>query len=137
LYASSGDLEQANKMIDDQPGSAYQFAAGDTSPTAVIDLGRERVLSRISAIYAAQPGSVDFYVLSNLPIDKPADASAADQSAIQQIANVAQSTGLPGSIKLSEAAFARLKAVGSDGRQQVRPRSDHKLDGMSERRSPL
>ncbi len=113
LYASSGDLEQANKMIDDQPGSAYRFAAGDTAPTAVIDLGRERVLSRISAIYAAQPGSVDFYVLSNLPIDKPADASAADQSAIQQIANVAQSTGLPGSIKLSEAAFARLKAVGS------------------------
>lgn len=113
LYASSGDLEQANKMIDDQPNSAYRFAADDMAPTAVIDLGRERVLSRISAIYAAQPGSVDFYVLSNLPGEKPADVGAGDQPAIRQISNVPQTAGLPGSIKLSEAAFARLKAVGS------------------------
>ena len=68
LYASSGDLKQVNKMIDDQPGTAYQFAAGDSEPTVVIDLGRERTLSRISAIYAAQPGSVDFYVLNRLPV---------------------------------------------------------------------
>ncbi len=113
LYASSGDLEQANKMIDDQPGSVYRFAPDDTAPTAVIDLGRERVLSRISAIYAAQPGSVDFYVLSNLPVDKPANTGATDGSAMQQIANVTQTADLLGSIKLSEAAFSRLKAVGS------------------------
>ena len=113
LYASSGDLKQANQMIDDQPGSAYRFAAGDTAPTAVIDLGRERTLSRISAIYAAQPGSVDFYVLSSLPVDEPSDAGATDRPAIQQIANAAQTADLPGSIKLSETAFARLKAVGS------------------------
>ena len=91
LYASSGDLKQANKMIDDQPGSAYEFARGDANPTAVIDLGRERSLTRISAIYANQPGSVDFYVLDRLPVE----SAAADQSAIQQIADVPQTANLP------------------------------------------
>ncbi len=112
LYASSGNLKQVNKMIDDQPDSAYQFAANDTAPTAVIDLGRERNLSRISAVYATQPGSVDFYVLSSLPVDNPLEG-ATDQPAIQRIANVAQTADLPGSIKLSETDFARLKPVGS------------------------
>lgn len=109
LYASSGDLKQANKMIDDQPGSTYQFAAGDATPTAVIDLGRERSLSRISAIYANQPGTVDFYVFDKLPVE-PIDPN---QSAVQQIANVPQTADLPSTLKLSDKAFAGLKSVGS------------------------
>ncbi len=67
LYVSSGDVNQVNYMIDDQPATAYQFANDDAAPTAVIDLGRERNLSRLAAIYASQPGSVDFYVLRRLP----------------------------------------------------------------------
>src|SRR6266850_2977950 len=51
LYVSSGDVNQVNYMIDDQPATAYQFANDDAAPTAVIDLGRERNLSRLSAIY--------------------------------------------------------------------------------------
>jgi hypothetical protein len=108
LYASSGDLKQANKMIDDQPGSIYQFAANDATPTAVIDLGRERALSRISAIYADQAGSMDFYVLDKIPVE-----AAGDQSAVQQIANSSQSGDLPGTLKLSEKTLAGMKAVGS------------------------
>ena len=68
LYVSSGDAEQANNMIDDQPATSYEFASGDPAPTAVIDLGRERNLTRFSAIYAAQPGSFEFYVLPSLPL---------------------------------------------------------------------
>ncbi len=113
LYASSGDLKQVNKMIDDQPGTAYQFAPGDTEPTAVIDLGRERTLSRISAIYTAQPGSVDFYVMNSLPVAQSNETADINQSAIQKISNVAQTADLPGSLKLSEKNFAGLKAVGS------------------------
>lgn len=109
LYASSGDLKQANKMIDNQPGSVYQFAAGDQTPTAVIDLGRERSLTRISAIYANQPGSVDFYVLDKLPMG----SGDADQPAVQQIANVGQGAELPGTLKLSDQTLADLKSVGS------------------------
>jgi hypothetical protein len=113
LYASSGDVKQVNKMIDDQPATAYQFAAGDREPTVVIDLGRQRTLSRISAVYAAQPGSVDFYVLNSLPLAQPNETADANQSAMQKISNVAQAADLPGSLKLSDKNLAGLKAVGS------------------------
>lgn len=107
LYVSSGDAEQANNMIDDQPATSYKFANGDAAPTAVIDLGRERSLTRLSAIYAAQPGSFDFYVLSNLPLG---DSAVSD---VQPVANVGSTADLPASLKISEKTFAGLKPVGS------------------------
>lgn len=112
LYVSSGDVTQVNSMIDDQPATAYQFANDDAAPTAVIDLGRERNLSRLSAIYASQPGSVDFYVLRNLPVATSGESSP-NKSSVQQIANVGQGADLPASLKISEEAFAGLKPVGS------------------------
>ena len=114
LYVSSGDLKQVNNMIDDQPATAYQFAAGDTAPTAVIDLGRERTLQRISAVYAPQSGSIDFYVLDTLPVARPNEtAAAADRSTLQKISNTGQSADLPGSLKISDKEFAAMKSVGS------------------------
>ena len=107
LYVSSGDAEQANNMIDDQPATSYEFASGDPAPTAVIDLGRERTLTRLSAIYAAQPGSFEFYVLPSLPLG---DGTASD---VQQVANVGSAADLPTSLTISEKTFAELKPVGS------------------------
>jgi hypothetical protein len=107
LYTSSGDLKKVNQMIDDQPGTAYQFAAGDSSPTAVIDLGRERTITRISAIHAAQPGSVDFYVLNQLP------NTPENKSTVAKISNVTQAADLPKSLKISDQTLAGLKPVGS------------------------
>lgn len=107
LYVSSGDAEQANNMIDDQPATSYKFASGDAAPTAVIDLGRERALTRLSAVYAAQPGSVDFYVLPALPL---AENTTSD---VRQVANVGAEADLPASLKISEKTFAGLKPVGS------------------------
>ena len=107
LYVSSGDAEQANNMIDDQPATSYKFARGDSAPTAVIDLGRERTLTRLSAVYTAQPGSFDFYVLPSLPLG---DNTASD---VQQVANVGAVADLPASLKISEKTFAGLKPVGS------------------------
>lgn len=113
LYVSSGDVTQANNMIDDQPATAYKFAIGDAAPTAVIDLGRERNLSRLSAIYASQPGGVDFYVLRSLPMGTPNESAQSDETSVQQVANVSQAADLPASLKISEKAFAGLKPVGS------------------------
>jgi hypothetical protein len=118
LYVSSGDAEQANNMIDDQPATSYKFARGDAAPTAVIDLGRERTLTRLSAVYAAQPGSVDFYVLPALPLGE------STTSDVRQVANVGTDMDLPASLKISEKTFAGLKPVGSvvstgDGRAAV------------------
>ena len=68
LYVSSGaDLKQANNMIDDQTATSYGFSAQDNSPTAVIDLGKPCTMKRLSAIYSAHPGTVDFYVMQSLP----------------------------------------------------------------------
>ncbi len=107
LYVSSGDAAQANNMIDDQPATSYKFAAGDAAPTAVIDLGKERSLTRLSAIYAAQPGNVEFYVLPSLPLE---DSGSSD---VQQVANVGSGEQLPASLKITEKTFAKLKPVGS------------------------
>ena len=68
LYVSSGaDLKRANNMIDDQTATSYGFSAQDNSPTAVIDLGKSFTVKRLSAIYLAQSGTVDFYVMQSLP----------------------------------------------------------------------
>jgi hypothetical protein len=113
LYVSSGDVTQVNNMIDDQPATAYKFARGDAAPTAVIDLGRERDLSRLSATYAAQPGSIDFYVLRTLPVGTPNENIQSADASVRQVANVGQAADLPASLKISEKAFAGLKPVGS------------------------
>jgi hypothetical protein len=108
LYASSGDIKQLNYIIDDQPATTYRFASGDAEPTAVIDLGRERNLSRLSAMYASQPGSVDFYVLRELPTEK-----SGEEPNVQQVANIGPEANLPASLTISEQAFRELKPVGS------------------------
>jgi hypothetical protein len=113
LYVSSGDPKTVNNMIDDQPATAYQFASGDTAPTAVIDLGRERTLSRISAVYSAQPGSVDFYVLNNLPVGEPNETAGSNDSDVQKISNNGQTADLPKSLKINEKDFTEMKSVGS------------------------
>ncbi len=68
LYVTSGDdIEKANNMIDDQPATSYSFAASDSAPAAVIDLGKPTTLRRISATYSSCPGAISFYVLQSLP----------------------------------------------------------------------
>jgi hypothetical protein len=96
LYVSSGsDVRQANNMIDDQTGTAYDFASEDKTPTAVIDLGKDSTLRRVSALYAPRAGKMDFYVLKSLPGVAQSSASA------------------PSTVRLEDSAFTNMKAVGS------------------------
>jgi len=94
LYVSSGnDLTLANSMIDDQVATSFGFSVEDKSPTAVIDLGKVCTVRRLSAVYSARPGSIDFYVMQSLPgVDR-------DNSA--------------GTVKLDSNTLANLKRVGS------------------------
>jgi hypothetical protein len=101
LYVSSGnDLKLANSMIDDQVATSFGFSVEDKSPTAVIDLGKVCTVRRLSAVYSARPGSIDFYVMQSLPgTDRDNSAST---------------------VKLDSNALAGLKRVGSvidDGTQ--------------------
>jgi hypothetical protein len=101
LYVSSGnDLTLANSMIDDQVATSFGFSVDDKSPTAVIDLGKVCTVRRLSAIYSARPGSIDFYVMKSLP------GTERDNSA--------------NTVKLDNDALGSLKRVGSaidDGTQ--------------------
>ena len=101
LYVSSGnDLQLANNMIDDQAATSFGFAPGDNSPMTIIDLGKVATIQRLSAIYAPRATAIDFYVLQSLPGVDGGNS--------------------PGSLKLDEKAFGKLKAVGSvidDGTQ--------------------
>src|SRR5436189_445825 len=92
LYVSSGtDLTLASRMIDDQVTTSFGFSAEDQSPTAVIDLGKVYTVRRLSAIYSAHPGSMDFYVMQSLP--------GPDRD------------GLASTVKLGSDALASLKPV--------------------------
>lgn len=101
LYVSSGDeLKFANQMIDDQAATSFGFSVQDNSPVAVIDLGKVSTVRRLSAIYSARAGALDFYLLQSLP------GVEGEES--------------PSSLKLDDSTFAKLKPVGSaidDGTQ--------------------
>jgi len=96
LYVSSGaDLQQANNMIDNQPGTTYSFSADDAAPTAVIDLGKDTTVRRVSATYSQREARVDFYVLQTLP------GTQADHAVA------------PKTLRLTDNIFAGLRPVGS------------------------
>jgi len=101
LYVSSGsDLKLANNMIDDQAATSFGFSTEDNSPVAIVDLGKVSTMRRLSAIYSARAGAIDFYVLQSLSGIGASEAS--------------------NSLKVDAATFAKLKPVGSaidDGTQ--------------------
>jgi hypothetical protein len=120
LYVSSGaDTKDANKMIDSQPGTNFTFAGDDASPITVIDLGKETKLRRLSATYSPRKGNVDFYVLKSLPVAAHSENDQLNAAALQKGAPAGQTpaataaTELAQNVKLSDAAFASLKPVGS------------------------
>jgi hypothetical protein len=120
LYVSSGaEAKDANKMIDGQPATSFTFAGEDASPIAIIDLGKETKLRRLSAIYSPRKGNVDFYVLKSLPIAAQSEGDQLNAAALQKGAPAGQTpaataaTELVQNVKLTDAAVANLKPVGS------------------------
>ncbi|MGI9087695.1 MAG: hypothetical protein ACR2HH_08170 [Chthoniobacterales bacterium] len=108
LYVSSGaEVKQANNMIDDQLATRYAFAPEDAVPTAVIDLGKNCSLRRVSAVYAPRAGHMDFYVLQSLPAQGVANAPADNKVPAPTPENA------PASLEMSDETFANMKAVGS------------------------
>jgi hypothetical protein len=95
FYVSSGaNLKDANKMIDGQSSTSYAFSSDDRTPAVIIDLGKTTFISRISAIYSAQEGMIDFYVLQNLP-------------------GLTNRAAAPQSLRLNGNALNELRPVGS------------------------
>ena len=67
VWVSSGSKELANRMIDDDPTTAFDFAPNDPHPTAIIELSTDERLRRISAVYETHRGRLDIYLLNERP----------------------------------------------------------------------
>ena len=67
LYVSSESDFAPNNMIDNEPASAYSFAANDATPAVIVDLGKTATLRQITALYSKAHVGVDFFVLQSLP----------------------------------------------------------------------
>lgn len=94
LYVSSGDdLNNANSMIDSQPATSFAFASTDSTPVAIIDLGKVVPVRRISALFSKRQGTMHFYVLQSLPgSDEAPKALHLDENtlaALQPVGSVA------------------------------------------------
>ena len=120
LYVSSGaDTRDANKMIDSQPATSFTFAGDDANPIAIIDLGKETTLRRLSALYSPRKGNVEFYVLKSLPVATQNESDQLNAAALQKGAPAGQTpaataaTELVQNVKLTDAALSNLKPVGS------------------------
>jgi hypothetical protein len=66
VYVSSGLQETARRMIDDDTITAFQFAASDPHPTAIVELAETERIHRVSALYKMLPGRLDVYLLREL-----------------------------------------------------------------------
>lgn len=66
VFVSSGSRETAERMIDDNPATAFRFAAGDAHPTAVIRLGAHQQLSRLAVRSGQRAVRLDVYLTDKL-----------------------------------------------------------------------
>lgn len=80
VYVSSGSLQAAQRMIDDDNQTHFRFDAADRQPTVVLELADKQRLHRVTARYEAMRGSLDVYLLNKLPTDA-AELSGANPTA--------------------------------------------------------
>jgi len=66
VYISSGPKEFANRMIDDDVITAFEFAPADPHPTVVVELADRERLHRVSAVYKMAKGRLDVFLLQDL-----------------------------------------------------------------------
>jgi len=80
VYISSGPREFANRMIDDDVITAFEFAQADPNPTVIVELADRERLHRVSAVYKMAKGRLDVFLLENLGTN-PGDLSGAKPAA--------------------------------------------------------
>ena len=66
VYISSGPRELANRMIDDDVITAFEFAPADPHPTVIVELADRERLHRVSAVYKMAKGRLDVFLLQDL-----------------------------------------------------------------------
>jgi hypothetical protein len=87
VYVSSGASAASSRMIDDDPATTYAFAPTDRHPTAILELGGEERVHRISALHKMGAARLYVYLLNELP------ANRGDLSGAKLIASIGNDEG--------------------------------------------
>ena len=91
-HVSSGDLVNANSMIDDDVLTFYNFAGDARESVLVVDIDKQSDVDRISLLLDAGRGKMDFYFLDELPqtsVSKPT-AATGDPTVSPEISSAPQ-----------------------------------------------
>ncbi len=60
-----GDLDEAQAIIAGNVDNHFAFESTDPAPAVVVDLGARRRINRLSCVYVAPAGRLDFYLIDN------------------------------------------------------------------------
>ena len=83
-----GDLDRAQSMIDGNAESSYAFDSTDPAPSVVVDLGAQRKLNRLSCVFEAPAGRLDFYLVDNpYRSEQRAMVGYVDSPTVQPVSN--------------------------------------------------
>src|SRR5437588_4653056 len=69
VYVSSGPKSVAFHAIDDDRRTTFKFSNSDLHPTLVVQLPGSQPLHRVSVVPGSENGTIDVYLLNELPRD--------------------------------------------------------------------
>jgi hypothetical protein len=69
VYVSSGPKGAAFQAIDDDRRTTFRFSNSDLHPTLVVEFSESQPIHRVSIVPGSQGGTIDIYLLSELPRD--------------------------------------------------------------------
>lgn len=104
VYISSGRMGLAPRMIDEDPLTGFNFSATDPHPTVIVELQETERINRVSAVYQAQAGKLEIFLLGELPKN-------GDLNGLQPVAFVADRAGEGKSAAQFEPHGARFVAL--------------------------
>jgi hypothetical protein len=87
VFISSGMEEYAQRMIDDNVVTAFEFAPADPHPTVIVELADRERLHRVSAVYKMEKGRLDVFLLQDL------GSNPGDLSGVTPVASVTDAAG--------------------------------------------
>lgn len=86
VFVSSGSLEAAQRMVDDDAITSFQFAPSDPHPTAIVELADTERLHRVSTLYKMQSGRLEIFLLKEL------SATPGDSKGLEPVASITDVT---------------------------------------------
>lgn len=123
-HISGGELQTVNRMIDDDIKTFYEMEIGpDDRLTMVLDLKQQYDASRISLIFSAPAGELEFYFLENLNPEESIEIEevSAEHPLMRNLRRVPLALNLTGQVILANATPVRLVRFDEDYFEEREP----------------